>query len=379
LTAAATAGGAVPLVVASITAETPISAGSGWLVWSVPNGEGEWRLDAYHAGVVKQLPIESRVQPFDASVGTDASGRPVVTFSRCARVPLMFPVGERGLGQGGTTLQPETGAGCRIHVFELGGGHERPLPIPTPRTASDTTPSMWHGAVAFARHTPAHADVWQVLSWSQRAPRTIVTLRHGRIATHCPHEPRGCASRRPLGAVEALSRDGSIVTFLWHVQGPGVFGERNDSWELRVDDLATASSTLADAGSSHEACTGPFKPEAETSELEPPEYVTPEPPIAVGATALFPEAESFSCFHLFSSVLGSVRAGDRVPSFGRLHLNALALAVDGATTYAVVAPVPDRTRGADAPSCSPSSPCTLETVQRPRFVRATHAPTPPFE
>jgi hypothetical protein len=365
--------GAMPAVVATVTAETPISAGSGWLVWSVPAGAG-WVLDAYHAGVVAQLPIAPRPQPFDASVGTDASGAPVVTFSRCARTPRMFRVAGGG-GAGGELLEPRTGSGCRIHVFALPGGREHRLPIPTPRAASDTTPSMWRGEVAFARHAPGHADVWQVLSWSPRALGGVATLRHGRIATNCPTEPRGCAARRPLGAVEALSRDGSIVTFLWHVQGPGVLGEMNNAWELRVDDLATGSSTLAAVEASHEACTGPLP--SETSEFETPEYATPEPPIAVGSTALFPELESFNCFHLFTSVLGSERAGARRPSFGRLRVPALALAVDGATVYAVVAgPTP---AFLDAPECTPASPCSLETIARPKLIPAGRPPTPPFE
>ena len=40
--------------IATLTAESPISAGQGWLIWSVPESGG-WKLHAYHAGRVSVL------------------------------------------------------------------------------------------------------------------------------------------------------------------------------------------------------------------------------------------------------------------------------------------------------------------------------------
>src|SRR5665213_2379168 len=181
LTAAAAAGAAAaPL--AMVDAATPLSAGNGWLVWSAPEGR-EWTLMAYHAGSVVRLPVSPRAQPFDASVGTDVAGLPVVTFSRCARTPRMSTVGEQG-GGGGALLEPASGAGCRIRVLDLMDGAEIKPPIPAPPGASDTTPSIWHGQIAFARHSRAHGGVWQIESWSPSARNQLKTLPHGLSLIH---------------------------------------------------------------------------------------------------------------------------------------------------------------------------------------------------
>ncbi len=88
--------------IASVSADAPISAAGGWLVWSVPV-EGGWGLEAYHDGSIATLPVAPRLQPFDANVGTDARGVPVVAFSRCAKTPKMENVGY-GVSGGSTAL-----------------------------------------------------------------------------------------------------------------------------------------------------------------------------------------------------------------------------------------------------------------------------------
>jgi hypothetical protein len=76
----------LPRTIAPVRAEVPISAGGGWLLWSVPVGT-TWGLDAYHDGTIQALPVARRPQPFDVNVGTDAHGKPVATFSRCSKTP----------------------------------------------------------------------------------------------------------------------------------------------------------------------------------------------------------------------------------------------------------------------------------------------------
>jgi hypothetical protein len=235
-------------VIASLEADTPISAGAGWLVWSAPS-KGGWGLDAYHAGRIAALPVSPRPEPFDASVGTDSRGAPVVTFSRCTKTPRVETAGST---EGGSLMYPSTGAGCRVMMLELAGGRERKLPIPSAPGDSDTSPSMWHGELAFARKTRAHGDVWQIMSWSTRTPHRLTTLRHGAIPSVCEG---GCSAAQPRGEVQALDRDGSIVAFTWGVEGPGVIGE--GAWEIRIDQLATGDSSRADGGFGHEACTAP--------------------------------------------------------------------------------------------------------------------------
>jgi len=350
--------------IATVDAETPISAGDGWLVWSVPVAGG-WALDAYHHGTVSQLPVATRPQPFDASVGTNAAGAPVVTFSRCPRTPTMRDVGETQV-KGGALLEPRSGTGCRIHVLTFSSEHETRPAIPDPAGTSDTTPAMWHGQVTFARRAPGHGQVWQIMSWLPQTPRRVVTLRHGAIPSRCPGESGDC-TRPAHGEVEALARNGQIVTFLWHVESPGVIGE--GAWEVRVDQLASGRSSLAAAGFGHEACTGPLAP----GELE---YVWPEPPVAASRTVLFAQLEGFDCFTGFGSVLGSYLAGAERASSGKFANTVLGLAKEGSTLYALVpGPAP---AGADSPSCAPTDPCSLERVTEPTLTLQPAAPTPPF-
>jgi hypothetical protein len=349
---------------ASVTAETPISAGGGWLLWSVPVSGG-WGLEAFHEGRTEPLPVAPRPQPFDASVGTDAHGAAVATFSRCHHTPTMRDVGETQ-ALGGSLVEPQSGAGCRIHVLELASGRESQPPIPDPAGASDTTPSMWRGSVVFARKAPGHGDVWQVMLWSPVHPRSLATLRHGAIPPRCPAERDGCRVRPAHGEVEALDRDGGLVTFLWAESGPGVFGE--GAWEVRVDNLATGRSSLAAAGFGHEACTGP------PIGLE---YIWPEAPVAAGHLALFPQLQGYACFKRFASVLDSYQPGAKHASSGDLADITLGLANEGSVIYGLVPPPAEP--GADSPSCSVAAPCTLEQLTEPLLSAETGTPMPPFE
>lgn len=361
--ASASAAAPLPGTIATLTAATPVSAGDGWVVWSVPAG-GRWALEAHHDGTTSELPIAPRSQPFDASVGTNAAGAAVVTFSRCPRSPsTASPNGESP----GALIVPASGAGCRIHVVALASGRESALAIPAPAGASDTSPSMWRGVVTFARRAPGHGEVWQVMRWSPRAPRRLETIRHGAIPSYCGGEP--CSSRPARGEVQALSSDGSIVTFLWSVEAPGVIGE--GAWEERVDSLASGASTLAASGYGHEACTGPVN----AGEAE---YVWPGAPLAVGASAQWSELEAVGyCFQSFASVLGSHAAGASRSSSATLAEPLLALARDGSTLYGLVPQLPPPT-GIDAPACSAAQPCALAPISAPALAPDRYTPAPPF-
>lgn len=353
---------------ATVDAATPLSAGDGWLVWSAPKG-GEWVLMAYHAGSVLRLPVSPRAQPFDASVGTDVAGLPVVTFSRCARTPQMRTVGQQG-GGGGALLEPASGAGCRIRVLELMDGAEIKPPIPAPPGVSDTTPSIWHGQIAFARHSGAHGEVWQIESWSPSAPNRLKTLPHGRIPS-CPEEPHGC-TQKAQGMVAALQRDGAIVTFLWVLpwSQQGLVGE--GAWEVRVDRADGSRAALAAGDFGHEACTAPVLGPHEL------EYVWPLPPIAVGNDALFGELLGFSCFHGFASLLASHSAQPGFAVEGKLQATALALADDRGQLYGLI-PARNAATGGDSPGCSAAEPCEIETLATPALRRASRLPFVPFQ
>jgi hypothetical protein len=347
---------AAPRAIASVSADVPISGGGGWLVWSVP-ATGGWGLEAYHDGALETLQVAPRSQPFDLSVGTDSHGAPVATFSRCTRTPKMEVPGSEGIG--GALLVPQAGAGCRIHMLELASGRESTLPIPRPAASSDTTPSMWRGSVAFARKTPRHRAISQVMLWSPRHPHTLRTLPSGVIPS-CPTK-RDCAWQPVEAEVQSLDLDAHVVTFLWRVQGPNVLG--HVGWEERVDALANAHSSLAGSGFNPEACGG--------RGLESAYF---EPPVAVGYRVLFSQYERYSCYKRFTSSLNSYRAGAVRRSSGPLSGIVLGLARDGNAIYTLAAPAPEFQMD---PSCSPKAPCQLEQIVKPALA-PKFKPAPPF-
>jgi hypothetical protein len=143
------------------------------------------------------------------SVGADAAGAPVATFSRCVETPADY--------EG----QPDTGAGsgCRIHMLDLANDRESRLPIPAPHGVSDITPSMWHGSVAFARKSPAHREIEQVMLWTPQHPRTLTTLPHGAVPSRkfvsllvgLRYSAANPVSGRLSGSVLAIAGNGSAT------------------------------------------------------------------------------------------------------------------------------------------------------------------------
>lgn len=344
--------------VALLQAATPISAGSGWLVWSVPV-TGGWGLEAAHGGRVGALPVNPRPEPFDVDVGTDSRGRPVLTYSRCTKTPEVEADGGVETPSGVRTL-PITGAGCRVHVLSLQSMQERTLPIPHPAGTSDTTPSMWRGDVAFGRRDPPHHNnVWQVLLWSPRHPGRLRTMRHGAVPSHCPG---GCSGRFIHGEVQSLDLDAHLLAFVWSLQAPGVFGEEN--WEERVDDLATGRSLLAGSAIGTESCT---------DEHIPVEEEWPGPPTLDGYTALFSKLERGNCYRRVGVQI--VRDSHGSLTAATLTAPIIELARDGSALYALVAPVP--TNQTD-PGCTPLAPCVLQRFALPPLSPLRSKPTPPF-
>jgi len=341
--------------VATLNTNVPISAGRGWLVWSVPVAGG-WGLVAYHQGQISTLPVAPRPQPFDAGVGTDANGAPVVTFSRCVHTPPVYE------GQ----LEADAGSGCRIYMLSLVADRESHVPIPAPHGVSDTTPSMWHGTVAFARKSPSHREIQQVMLWNPRRPHALTTLLHGAVPSHCQSVPHGCAGQPQRGSVAALDSNGKVVTYLWRVSGPGVIGE--GAWEVRLDDLASGRSSIAAVGSGSEVCTGP---------TEGVENSYPGAPLANGDGVIFPLLEIYGyCYRKFVSSLVGLRSGAVNPASGQLAGNVLAIARNGSTVYALTAQTPI---ASTAPACSSQQPCALETITLPALTKRDPKPVPPFE
>src|SRR4051812_32830917 len=107
----------------------------------------KWSLVRWHGGTVDVLPVAPRSVPFDADAGPDADGNPVVVYSRCATDPVLQPA----------SLSPsvdwQKARGCDVYELPLTGeAVEHKLTAASSRTKSETTPSIWRGGVAFARH-----------------------------------------------------------------------------------------------------------------------------------------------------------------------------------------------------------------------------------
>ena len=119
---------------------TNVSAFGGALVWSrqeAPNGK--FRLVQHINGVTSDAPLPVRLGPFDADLGPGRRGGIVAVYSRCRGAP----------------------AGCDLFQFDLRSGRERKLRRLSTRRCSETAPSIWRGAIAYAsagheeRCTPA--------------------------------------------------------------------------------------------------------------------------------------------------------------------------------------------------------------------------------
>lgn len=354
LTVATPAQGRVPVVLAPVSANGPISARGGWVVWSTP-GSGGWVLMAWHRGSRFRLPVAPRPEPFDVNVGSDAGGRPVATFSRCATTPV--PTAFFNDGPPAHVL----GRGCRVRVLVLAGGRERAAALTHPIGTSDTDPSMWRGRLAFARFDSArHADVEQVLVWSPRTHR-LSTVPHGGMPPTCPYGLGACRGLTRLGVVQGLDLDASIVTFTWMIQAPGVLG--HGGWEVRADRLDHHARVLIGSGVIGEACTGPGT-----------DLAVPSPPIARGGRAWYSELDG-SCY-VFTSSLVRFDPLTRAAATAALPAETLQLARDGDALYALVAPPG---RGQSLPTCAaPGAPCQIERLATPALRRSRLRPQPPY-
>lgn len=210
---------------------------------------GRWALVRWHAGVVDVLPVAQRSVPFDADAGPDAAGDPVVVYSRCAQDPPDLS-GSRG-GQDfavGPAPDWQTARGCDLYELPLTGPPvERKLTAASSTSESETTPSIWRGGLAFARHADGSA---------------VATLRY---------LPKGSTRPRPLGGgsvqtcstlcdalddhdgVDQLDIGPSRAVYLWRMSGGAVSGT-GIGWELRAVSLTGGRSTLLDGGEISGAC-----------------------------------------------------------------------------------------------------------------------------
>jgi hypothetical protein len=216
-------------VVAEVPGAAGLTAFGGHVVWSAPNpATGRWKLMHWHAGRLTPLPVPERSVPFDADAGSDAQGRPTVVFSRCKADPT-------------SSFGPPNWAlatGCDLWWMRLDGGVARKLASVSTRSGSETTPSMWHGAIAFQRRR-ADNPVSQLLIRPRHA-RRLRSLPVGAVAR------RGQSSPLPGNAVSALDLGPRALAFVWLAPAEG--GHGSLAWQLWVDTLPDARRIGVDSG-----------------------------------------------------------------------------------------------------------------------------------
>jgi hypothetical protein len=214
-----------------------LTAYDGYVVFSQdePN-TSRWRLMVWHAGAITPLDVPARSMPFDASAGPGAGGRPMVVYSRCKRDPPASAAELAG-NEYMRELDWTRARGCRIYELALPSGSPRPVRGIHANGASDSTPAIWKGEIAFAR-MDGRAHVAKVYIW-QRAQHRLVRVGGG--SGPCPSSASRCERRNgepPSAWVDGMSLNASVLSYEWSTSTAS-FGE-SPFPELRVDPLRGA-------------------------------------------------------------------------------------------------------------------------------------------
>jgi hypothetical protein len=125
---------AVDRVISRDRTAANLSAFGQGLVWSRTETDGRARLVLRGFGApgdVNVAPLAGGL--FDPDLGEDASGGVVAVYTRCAGV---------------------SGRNCDVYEFDFARDRERKVPGASSPRCSEFAPSIWQGAIAFARSGP---------------------------------------------------------------------------------------------------------------------------------------------------------------------------------------------------------------------------------
>jgi len=214
-----------------------LTAYDGYVVFSQDEpSTSSWRLMVWHAGTITPLNVPARSMPFDAAAGPGPSGRPTVVYSRCTQDP---PSSSSELAGSEYLREPDwaRARGCRIYELAIPGGSPRLVRGIRASGASDSTPAIWKGEIAFARMA-AHSHVARIYVW-QRARHRLVRVGGG--SGPCPSSTSRCERRNgepPSAWVDGMSLDASVLSYEWSTS-TATFGE-SPFPELRADPLRGA-------------------------------------------------------------------------------------------------------------------------------------------
>jgi hypothetical protein len=119
--------------ISSDRSATNLSAFGQGLLWSRTAADGRSRLVLRGFGAPTDVPVDPVSGSFDADLGQDSEGSTVAVYTRCAGV---------------------SGRNCDVYEFDFARTRERKLPGASTSRCSEFAPSIWQGAVAFARSGP---------------------------------------------------------------------------------------------------------------------------------------------------------------------------------------------------------------------------------
>ncbi len=152
---------------------TPVSSYGDVTVWSsfdAPSSTYVLKMD--RGGQVTTLPLAPRRTSFDADVGPDAAGQPVVVYSRCRQ--------DTGGGLPFDGLPSwNLARACDIYRFRPADGTIRRIKIASSSTRSEVLPSIWRDRLAFfGVSEPRHGRRGFV------ARLYVADLRRGRVRSY---------------------------------------------------------------------------------------------------------------------------------------------------------------------------------------------------
>lgn len=207
----------------------------GYVVFSQLDA-GRWRLMAWHDGSIAPLGVPGRAIPFDADAGPSADGAPAVVFSKCAEEPAVEPVGRPQVPPADFV----EGGGCQVYELALPDGMPRLVRGIYAPGASDSTPAIWRGDIAFARLTRGSRApalyVWDHASGRLErlgaGPSTCPALSTALGGSFCGRHHRDLSA-----SVEEMSFDGGSLVYQWILPPDAERSFTAPYAEIRVDPL----------------------------------------------------------------------------------------------------------------------------------------------
>ncbi|HEV2768972.1 MAG TPA: hypothetical protein VGV40_02150 [Solirubrobacteraceae bacterium] len=180
--------------IATVERPTEIRSWKGIGAFSVYDDKaGVYRLAITRAGAKPQLvPVAPRPVAFDADVGPDAKGEAAIVYSRCES-------------------EAPNRRDCDIFRYSIGRNVESKVTNADSDTASEFSPTLWRGRVAWVRtYDGRAASRPYVYTRTLTAPRARRSQRLPGLPTRrCSDITDRCS--RPAGAVESLELYGRLV------------------------------------------------------------------------------------------------------------------------------------------------------------------------